>query len=229
MQRSYRDSAFGIWDSSDFTFRSGAEFVPTRIRRGGTRRPERPNPESHDHIIQEWPPNRRVHIRANCRPGAAADGGVPADSAAAGDQSAALDRIGQPRAGRRSAVFPHAAEHRRDDPDAPISCDRSAPSPPSGRWPRCPNGGMHVIVEGLARAKSGRRDANRAPRCGDGRAAAGGGRAHDRSRRVRAAAAGADRSRAVGDQRAVAGAARPGRRASTTRCGLPTCSRACST
>ena len=90
---------------------------------------------------------------------------------------------------------------------------------------KVPNGGVHVIVEGLTRARADAGHARRGTSLrGDGRAAARSDRAHARSRRVRPPPARADRSRAVGVERPVAGAARPGRRASTIRCGSPTCS-----
>ena len=94
---------------------------------------------------------------------------------------------------------------------------------------KVPNGGIHVIVEGLARARADVMTRQRPGAARDGDAGAGTDRAHARSRRVRAAPPRADRSRAVGHERAVAGTARAGRPASTIRCGSPICSRACST
>ena len=45
-------------------------------------------------------------------------------------------------------LFPRAAERPTRGARAAATCGRSARSPRSGRWPRCPNGGIHVIVEG---------------------------------------------------------------------------------
>ena len=139
----------------------------------------------------------------------ARNGRLPADAAAARDQPADVDRVGQPRAERRPPDVPRRCRTPTRTSPTRTTSARSAPSPPSGRWRRCPTGGIHVIVEGLTRAKASW-SPGPASRARDGGAGARRRRALARSRRARAAAAGADRPRAVAGERAVAGAARPG-------------------
>ena len=64
------------------------------------------NPETHGDRSGAHLPERAS------RPRAARNRRVSADAAAAGDHAAAVDRIGQPRARRRSAAVPHAADRR---------------------------------------------------------------------------------------------------------------------
>ena len=109
----------------------------------------------------------------------------------------------------------------------PTICTASARSRSSARWPRCRPASTSSSKASCARAPSPSHDRGfmRAlltplPETVD---------AVDRDRRPRPPPAGADRSRAVAGDRPVAGAARRWSRASTIRCGSPTCWPACST
>ena len=138
---------------------------------------------------------------------------VSADAAAAGDHAADVDRIGQPRARQRPAAVSHAADRRDAMNPQPDDLKKIGTIAAIRQMAKVPNGGVHVIVEGLsARAQRGRDALSGLALRATVHAGARTDRADARSRRLRPAPARADRSRAVGDERAVAGAARPGRR-----------------
>ena len=137
------------------------------------------------------------------------NGGVSADAAAAGGQQASVGRSGESRAGWRSPALPLAADRRHGGSVARRAYRRER-SRRSGRWRRCRHGGIHVIVEGLTRARASVIDAHRRRAAGHDRRRARAGRTDARSRRVRPPAAGADRARAVGRERPVAGTPRDG-------------------
>ena len=63
-----------------------------------------------------------------------------------------LDRIGQPRAGRRPAAVPGAAEQRHGRARSRTISKRIGTIAAIRQMAKAPNGGIHIIVEGLARA-----------------------------------------------------------------------------
>ena len=130
-------------------------------------------------------------------PRAAADRRLSAHAAAARDQPADVDRGGEPRAGRRSPAVPVAAEHRQRTSRSRATCRRIGTIAAIRQMAKVPNGGIHVIVEGLTRAKAELVTQTGDVAARDGVAAAGGDRADARNRRLRPAPARADRPRAV--------------------------------
>ena len=123
-----------------------------------------------------------------------------------------IEAVNRALAGDR-LIFLSLQTNDKDEPEPGRPADRSAPLPAIRQMAKVPNGGIHVIVEGLTRARRPTRSTKRgqalratvAPLPETFRATA-------RSGCVRAAPPGADRSRAVAVERAVAGTARPGRR-----------------